>query len=235
MSDWLKFLQDLYLAYQVVFDILITIIAAIVLRLILVLISRLVVRRIVHRSNHKKVKPGASNLVINPAANSPARIAQRAKTLGTVLENLITWVIVIVAVIVILDRLHVPVTAIVASAGIMSAAIGFGAQNIIKDVLGGMLMLSEDQIGVGDRVDLGLATGVIESVGVRTTIVRDDAGVIWFVRNGEIVRVGNYAFHSVTDKFGQTIVTRDPELVKEADQKAAEKAAARRAKKKTTR
>src|SRR5690606_10611373 len=71
------------------------------------------------------------------------------------------------------------------------AGLGFGAQNIVKDVLNGFFMVIEDQLGVGDVVDLGPATGVVESVGIRITDIRDVNGTLWHVRNGEIVRVGN--------------------------------------------
>ena len=91
-----------------------------------------------------------------------------------------------------LERSHPEATAafslITAAVG---AGLGFGAQNIVKDVLNGLLMVGEDQLGVGDVVDLGPATGVVESVGIRITQVRDVNGTLWFVRNGEILRVGN--------------------------------------------
>jgi small conductance mechanosensitive channel len=114
--------------------------------------------------------------------------------MGTVFHNFITWSIVCIAAIQILQAIGVSVTAIVATAGIGTAALGFGAQNIIKDVLNGMFMVFEDQLGVGDKVDLGLATGTVESVGLRITTLRGDDGTIWFVRNGEIVRVGNMTY-----------------------------------------
>src|SRR3712207_2593896 len=80
---------------------------------------------------------------------------------------------------------------LLASAGIVGVAIGFGAQSLVKDLIAGLFMLLEDQYGVGDTVDLGEATGVVETVGLRITTVRDARGVLWYIRNGEIVRVGN--------------------------------------------
>ena len=80
---------------------------------------------------------------------------------------------------------------LLASAGIVGVALGFGAQSLVKDLIAGLFMLLEDQYGVGDTVDLGEATGVVESVGLRITTVRDGRGVLWYIRNGEIVRVGN--------------------------------------------
>jgi small conductance mechanosensitive channel len=91
----------------------------------------------------------------------------------------------------VLSELGFSVTALVASAGIIGAALGFGAQSIVKDVLNGLFMVFEDQLGVGDVVDLGVASGVVERVGIRVTEIRDVSGTLWYVRNGEILRVGN--------------------------------------------
>ncbi|MBT4909627.1 MAG: mechanosensitive ion channel family protein, partial [Microbacteriaceae bacterium] len=120
------------------------------------------------------------------------RSVQRARTLGSVLNNFATWIIVSVVFILILTELGFSVTALVASAGIIGAALGFGAQSIVKDVLNGLFMVFEDQLGVGDVVDLGMAEGVVERVGIRVTEIRDVSGTLWFVRNGEILRVGNH-------------------------------------------
>jgi small-conductance mechanosensitive channel len=114
--------------------------------------------------------------------------------MGAVFHNSISWAIYIIAFIQILQELGVPVVAIVASAGIGAAALGFGAQNVIKDILNGMFLVFEDQLGVGDKVDLGLAVGTVDSVGLRITVLHDDKGTVWFVRNGEIVRVGNMSY-----------------------------------------
>jgi small-conductance mechanosensitive channel len=73
----------------------------------------------------------------------------------------------------------------------IGAGLGFGAQNIVKDVLNGIFIVAEDQVGIGDVVDLGLATGIVEFVSVRVTHVRDVNGTLWYVRNGEITRIGN--------------------------------------------
>jgi small conductance mechanosensitive channel len=73
----------------------------------------------------------------------------------------------------------------------LGAGLGFGAQNIVRDVLNGLFLVIEDQLGVGDVVDTGQATGVVENVAIRTTQIRDVNGTLWYVRNGEILRVGN--------------------------------------------
>ena len=85
----------------------------------------------------------------------------------------------------------VNIAPIIASAGIVGIALGFGAQNLVKDLLSGIFMILEDQYGVGDAVDLGEASGTVEAVGLRVTRLRDVNGTVWYVRNGEILRVGN--------------------------------------------
>ncbi|HEY0487673.1 MAG TPA: mechanosensitive ion channel family protein [Mycobacteriales bacterium] len=119
------------------------------------------------------------------------RRRQRAETIGSVLRSGVSALIAAIAVMEILHELGLDLAPLIASAGIAGVALGFGAQNIVKDVLSGMFLILEDQLGVGDNVDLGQASGTVEAVGLRTTRVRDGNGVAWYVRNGEIVRVGN--------------------------------------------
>lgn len=120
-----------------------------------------------------------------------ARIGQRAKTIGSVLSNFITWGITLVTLSLLLSEFGIAVGALIAGAGIVGAAVGFGAQSLVRDLISGLFIVFEDQYGVGDTVDLGQANGVVESVGLRVTQVRDAAGTLWYVRNGEILRVGN--------------------------------------------
>lgn len=120
-----------------------------------------------------------------------ARRAQRAKTVGSVLRSAATILIFGTAFMMVLSRFGVNLAPVLASAGVLGLAVGFGAQNLVKDFISGIFMLLEDQYGVGDHVDLGDAVGTIERVGLRTTAVRDVSGVVWYVRNGTIERVGN--------------------------------------------
>jgi small conductance mechanosensitive channel len=90
-----------------------------------------------------------------------------------------------------LSEIGVNVGPIIASAGIVGIALGFGAQSLVSDYLSGVFMVFEDQYGVGDEVDLGEAVGTVEAVSLRVTRVRDINGTVWYVRNGEIIRVGN--------------------------------------------
>ena len=80
---------------------------------------------------------------------------------------------------------------IIASAGVFGVALGLGAQTIVRDVFCGILMLIEDQYGVGDKIDVLEVKGEVESVGLRITTVRSDDGTLWYLRNGEILKVGN--------------------------------------------
>ena len=80
---------------------------------------------------------------------------------------------------------------VIASAGVIGVAIGLGAQTLVRDILSGIFMLIEDQYGVGDSVDVLEIEGVVEKVGLRVTTVRDGQGTLWYLRNGEILKVGN--------------------------------------------
>ena len=121
----------------------------------------------------------------------PERRRQRAEAIGSVLRSFVTAVVFTMAAMLVLGELGFDLGPLLASAGIVGVALGFGAQSLVKDLIAGLFMLLEDQYGVGDSVDLGDATGVVETVGLRVTTVRDGRGVLWYVRNGEIVRVGN--------------------------------------------
>jgi small conductance mechanosensitive channel len=125
------------------------------------------------------------------AFGGSARRAQRARTVGSMIRNAATILIFGTAFTMVLGRFGVDLAPVLAWAGVLGLAVGFGAQNLVKDFLSGIFMLLEDQYGVGDHVDLGDAVGTIERVGLRTTTVRDETGMVWYVRNGTIERVGN--------------------------------------------
>jgi small-conductance mechanosensitive channel len=119
------------------------------------------------------------------------RIAARARTVGGLLGSIATFLILAVAMVVVLDVVGLDVTPIIASAGVVGIAFGFGAQSLIRDFLTGVFMILEDQYGVGDVVDAGQATGTVEDVGLRVTKLRDENGVLWYIPNGSIQRIGN--------------------------------------------
>jgi small conductance mechanosensitive channel len=120
------------------------------------------------------------------------RRVQRAKTLGTLLKSISSGVIVAVIVTMMLSALGLNIGPILASAGILGVALGFGSQTLVKDFLSGIFLIFEDQYGVGDVVDFGDSlSGTIEAVSLRVTRLRDTNGTVWYVRNGELYRVGN--------------------------------------------
>ncbi|MGN9910445.1 mechanosensitive ion channel family protein [Phytohabitans sp. LJ34] len=177
------------------------------LRIILILLIAMLIRWVVHRMIKRLVRTSAHTSVptilrplreripsapaTDPAAVVPERRRQRAEAIGSVLRNTVTAVVFAIAVLLVLSELNFNLAPLIASAGIAGVALGFGAQSLVKDILSGIFMLLEDQYGVGDTVDLGEATGVVEAVGLRITTVRDARGVLWYIRNGEIIRVGN--------------------------------------------
>ncbi|WP_018685152.1 mechanosensitive ion channel family protein [Actinokineospora enzanensis] len=157
---------------------------------------RLVVRRLIDRLTSGNGKMPALLRPLKeraPALGSliSERRTQRARTIGSVLKSVVTFLVYGLAFILALGELGVQLGPIIASAGIVGVALGFGAQNLVKDFLSGIFMMLEDQYGVGDVVDVGPASGTIEAVGLRVTTLRDVNGTVWYVRNGEILRVGN--------------------------------------------
>lgn len=120
-----------------------------------------------------------------------ARREQRFEAIAQLLRSITTFSIVALALLIILGQLGVNLAPLIASAGVIGVALGFGAQTLVKDFLSGIFLVLEDQFGVGDVVDLGPATGTVEEVTLRVTRIRDMSGVVWYVRNGEILRVAN--------------------------------------------
>ena len=179
--DFQQFIQD----WEPLIRITLIVVGAIVLTLVLRASSRRIVNAIITGVN-THAREVADKLV------EEQRILQRTKTIASVLDNFLLWGISITAVVMVLSELGVNIGALIAVTSILGAAIGFGAQSLVKDLLSGIFIVFEDQYGVGDWVDVGEANGEVEKVGLRVTELRDVHGTLWFVRNGEIVRVGNY-------------------------------------------
>jgi len=165
------------------------IVGALVLRWLLLITLRRSIDRVV--TGVKKNHNVEQTQELASAPLSAARIVQRTRTLGTVINSVLTVVVIGVALIAVLQVLGVPVLGILGAAGVVAAGLAFGAQNLVRDILNGMFIVFEDQLGIGDVVDLGMASGTVENVGVRITSIRDINGTLWHVRNGEILRVGN--------------------------------------------
>ncbi|MGX1694981.1 mechanosensitive ion channel domain-containing protein [Microbacterium keratanolyticum] len=162
--------------------------------IILSYVLRVVIRRVVHRivDSAKNKAQVTDTVAFERSPLADMRLVQRTRTLGTILQNIVNVTLVVVALVLVVNiidnTLLGSLTLLTAAVG---AGLGFGAQNIVKDVLNGMFIVAEDQIGIGDVVDLGLASGVVEYVSVRITQVRDVNGTLWYVRNGEVTRIGN--------------------------------------------
>jgi small conductance mechanosensitive channel len=124
------------------------------------------------------------------------RAEQRIEALGSVLSSVTSFVILVVAGLMILGELGINLAPLLAGAGVVGIALGFGAQSLVKDFLSGIFFLVEDQFGVGDIVDLDATTsGTVEAVSLRTTRLRSVDGTVWHVPNGDIRRVGNMSQH----------------------------------------
>jgi moderate conductance mechanosensitive channel len=172
--------------------ILIIIVSAVVIRWVLNRLIRRIVRRSLESKLSERLESNRATRVLASASGSlHERRRQRTETLGTVLRSGVTAVVFSVAFIMVLDELHIPIAPLLASAGVAGVALGFGAQSLVKDFISGIFMLVEDQYGVGDIIDTGEAIGTVEDVTLRVTRLRDGNGIVWYVRNGEIVRVGN--------------------------------------------
>lgn len=127
---------------------------------------------------------------LTPSFYDPRREA-RAASISTVLTSTIVVLIWTIAMIIVLGIVGIDVGPLIAGAGIAGVALGFGAQSLVKDCIAGLFMLAEDQYGIGDVVDLGEATGVVEEISLRTTVLRGIDGTVWHVPNGVVQRVGN--------------------------------------------
>ena len=125
----------------------------------------------------------------SPAATE--RATQRAETVGALLGSVASFIIWTVGVLMVFSELGLDLGPLLAGAGIVGIALGFGAQNLVKDFLSGIFMLIEDQYGVGDVIDAGPASGTVEGVSLRTTRLRDVEGNVWHIPNGTIARVAN--------------------------------------------
>ncbi|MFT3871128.1 MAG: mechanosensitive ion channel family protein [Nocardioides sp.] len=158
------------------------------------IVGGLVVRWLLFRAIDRIVRRTEDGVLPDRMAalstTDPSRRVQRARTIGSLLKSIISGVTFAVVGTMILSE-FVNIAPIIASAGIAGVALGFGAQSLVKDFLSGIFMIFEDQYGVGDVVDAGEATGTVEAVGLRVTRLRDGNGTVWYVRNGEILRVGN--------------------------------------------
>nr|WP_206442341.1 mechanosensitive ion channel family protein [Streptomyces boncukensis] len=168
------------------------------LRLVLILVVAVVLRAIIRRAISKLITRMNRRAEVADSGNAlrgllvtSERRRQRSEAIGSVLRSVASFIILGTAALTVLSGLGINLAPLLASAGVAGVAIGFGARNLVTDVLTGMFMLLEDQYGVGDQIDVGEASGTVLEIGLRVTTLRGDAGEVWYIRNGEIKRVGN--------------------------------------------
>ena len=187
------FLRDNASAVETAWHVLAIVVLAFVLRFVLHRAIARVITGAVESTVPVTIRPlrgkGESTMQGTPLLTERRR--QRTETIGSVLTSIASLVIFAVATAMVLGELGFDLGPVLASAGIVGVALGFGAQNLVKDYLNGIFMILEDQYGVGDAVDAGEASGIVEAVGLRITRLRSVDGTVWYIRNGEILRLGN--------------------------------------------
>ncbi|CAN5691254.1 mechanosensitive ion channel [soil metagenome] len=174
------------------------------LKIILIIAVAFVLNRLVRRAVRRfvtQMEQGGGGRLSALRARTPSmllatgpvnlRSAARAQTLAAVLRSVSTAVIYGIAAIYVFAELGLQLGPLIAGAGVVGVALGFGAQSLVRDFLSGIFMLIEDQYGVGDIIDVGEASGTVEAVTLRSTRLRDVEGTVWHVPNGQIMRVGN--------------------------------------------
>jgi small conductance mechanosensitive channel len=161
------------------------------LKIVIIFLVAFVVRFVLIRAN---------NRLVRQAFGSNQRRDQRSSTISAVLNTVTSVIIWGTAILMSLTVVGVNIAPLLASAGIAGVALGFGAQTLVKDYISGIFLIVEDQYGIGDEVEIGTVRGRVEGVALRTTRIRDEAGVLWYIRNGEILNVANFSQNTTWEK-----------------------------------
>ncbi|MFF9980816.1 mechanosensitive ion channel family protein [Streptomyces erythrochromogenes] len=167
------------------------------LRILLIVVIAAVIRSAVRKALTKLINrmntsaEAVEGTALGGLLVNAERRRQRSEAIGSVLRSVASFLILGTAALMVLAALKIDLAPLLASAGVAGVAIGFGARNLVTDFLSGVFMIMEDQYGVGDKIDAGVASGEVIEVGLRVTKLRGDNGEIWYVRNGEIKRIGN--------------------------------------------
>jgi small-conductance mechanosensitive channel len=161
------------------------------IRILVILVLSLFLQKVASRGITRALSKVAEADFIPGEKTHVTRQRERARTAASVLNSSSKALIGLIAGAMILGELGVDLGPLVASAGVVGFAVGLGAQTIVRDVFSGIIMLIEDQYGVGDTVEVLEVKGVVETVGLRITTIRDRQGTLWYLRNGEILKVGN--------------------------------------------
>ncbi len=188
MPSWFP---DLTPALLVPLRIVFLLVVAVVARVVLHRLIDRTVRRAVHRQPLTRFR--AAQVLVEATSLPADRRVARIGALGSLAKSAVTILLALATALMVLAELGFNITTIVAGTSVVAVTIAFGLQNIVKDLISGVFMLIEDQLGVGDWVDMEKASGRVEAIGLRVTSLRDDDGTVWYVRNGEVVRVGNYS------------------------------------------
>ncbi|MGW1258710.1 mechanosensitive ion channel family protein [Streptomyces sp. NPDC002513] len=203
---------------------------AIGLRVVLILVIAAVLRVVVRRAITKLIeRMGRTAEAVDGTAFggllvNVERRRQRSQAIGSVLRSVASFLILGTAALMVLSSFQINLAPLLASAGVAGVAIGFGARNLVTDFLSGVFMILEDQYGVGDVIDAGVASGEVIEVGLRVTKLRGDSGEIWYVRNGEVKRVGNLSQGWATAGVDVTVrASEDLDRVKSTLGQAAER------------
>jgi small conductance mechanosensitive channel len=172
-------------------------------RILFIIVLALVVRSVLGRLINK-ITEGAATATLSVTPNGRVhkaavaghasgleRRTQRARALGSILRSAVSAIVFGIVTLTILGILGFDLAPLLASTTVLGVALGFGAQNLVRDYLAGILMLVEDHYGVGDTINAGNATGTVEAMTLLTTRLRDVNGVVWHIRNGTIDSVGN--------------------------------------------
>ena len=144
-----------------------------------------------------RVGRSAIRNVFKVRSRSPLKFTERREaTLSKLLENVLTYVIYFISLMTILSTLEIDVKGLIAGAGIVGLAVGFGAQNLVRDIITGFFIIFEDQFSVGDYVRIGSAEGTVEEIGLRTTKIKSWTGELHIFPNGNVTEVTNYSIHN---------------------------------------
>ena len=173
------------------------------IRIVLLIIAAFVLRRILNRLIKRSTQraidrplssrnPMAQKLIVATTMSAERR-RQRLSALSSIAQSTVSFLIFAVAILMILAELGYNITTILAGTTVVAVTIGFGLQSIVKDIFSGVFMLVEDQLGIGDYVDMDVASGLVVAIGLRVTELRGEDGTVWYVRNGEVLRVGNFS------------------------------------------
>jgi small-conductance mechanosensitive channel len=159
------------------------------LKILLILLLYWVVRKTLFRL----IDAALARMVARRSASASADHANRLLTLQSMVRSIVGYVLAFILIMMLLEALSVNITGIVTTAGVGGLAIGFGAQKLVRDVISGFFIITEDQFTVGEYVTIGPATGVVEEIGMRMTRIRDDQGRLWILSNGDISSVTNHS------------------------------------------